>query len=166
MSKLILMGPMGSGKTTVGKKVAHELNLEFTDTDSLIEQTESRSITDIFVEDGEPYFRKIEAEIVQRAIVSNAGVLSLGGGAVMDTQTQNVIKKSSAIKIFLDISLAAVAPRVGFNNQRPLLLVNPRQKWQELMNQRRTIYESLADHVIDVSEKTIGQVATEIVGVL
>ena len=164
--KVLLFGPMGSGKSTIGQSLSRWLNCDFTDTDALIEADQGKSISEIFVEDGEPHFRLVEESVVIDALLASEGVLSLGGGAVMSDATQKAIKESSALKVFLDISLAAVAPRVGFNNERPLLLVNPRQKWQELMTARRPIYESLADLTIDVSEKSIDEITAEIVKVI
>lgn len=165
-TKIILIGPMGAGKSTIGKALAAKLGLPFSDTDQLIEEKEGHPISEIFLERGEPYFRNIESEVVQKAVndleVSEEGVLSLGGGAIVNELTQDLLKKTRARKIFLDITLSAVAPRVGFDNARPLLLVNPRQKWNELMIARRPIYESLADLTIDVSDLSKEEVLTQI----
>jgi shikimate kinase len=164
--KLVLIGPMGAGKTTIGNQLAKELNLPFADTDALIESDQGKSVSEIFIEDGEPHFRLVEESVVIDALLSEAGVLSLGGGAVMNEEVAKNLRNSPAKKVFLDISLAAVSPRVGFDNARPLLMVNPRQKWSELMNLRRPTYESLADVIIDVSDKSIAEVTNEIIGVL
>lgn len=164
--RLVLIGPMGAGKTTVGQEVAKILGCDFADTDTLIEEDQGKSVAEIFVEDGEPHFRLVEESIVIDALLERNGVLSLGGGAVMNDATQRVLLDSPATKIFLDISLSAVSPRVGFDNARPLLMVNPRQKWAELMNLRRPIYESLADISIDVSELTVSEVSSRIINQL
>lgn len=164
--RLVLIGPMGAGKTTVGREIAKELNCDFADTDELIEADQGKSVSEIFVEDGEPHFRLVEESVVIDALIEQSGVLSLGGGAVMNDEVQKSLKSSSAKKIFLDISLAAVSPRVGFDNARPLLMVNPRQKWSELMNLRRPTYESLADLSIDVSDKSVSEICLEIIGSL
>lgn len=164
--KLVLMGPMGAGKTTVGREVAARLSLTFADTDALIEADQGKSVAEIFVEDGEPHFRLVEESIVIDALLSETGVLSLGGGSVMNDEVVKALQSSPAKKIFLDISLAAVSPRVGFDNARPLLMVNPRQKWAELMNLRRPTYESLADLTIEVSEKSVAEITDQIVGSL
>ena len=97
------------------------------------------------------------------ALRDGDGVLALGGGAVTSPITQTAIKNSTALKIFLDISLSAVSPRVGFDSARPLLMVNPRQKWLELMEARRPIYEELADVKIDVSELSIAEIVESII---
>ena len=164
--RLVLIGPMGAGKTTVGRSVAERLSCEFADTDALIEADQGKSVSEIFVEDGEPHFRLVEESIVIDALISESGVLSLGGGSVMNEEVQKALKSSTAKKVFLDISLAAVSPRVGFDDARPLLMVNPRQKWAELMSQRRPTYESLADLKIEVSEKSVSEITAEIIGAL
>ena len=164
--RLVLIGPMGAGKTTVGQEIAKQLDCSFADTDALIEEDQGKSVSEIFVEDGEPHFRLVEESIVIDALLSENGVLSLGGGSVMNEEVQKALKNSKAKKVFLDISLAAVSPRVGFDNARPLLMVNPRQKWAELMNLRRPTYDSLADLTIDVSDKTVSEISSEIIGSL
>lgn len=164
--RLVLIGPMGAGKTTVGREIAAQLGCDFADTDALIEVDQGKTVSEIFVEDGEPHFRLVEESIVIDALIAQTGVLSLGGGAVMNGEVQKALKSSTAKKVFLDISLAAVAPRVGFDNARPLLMVNPRQKWAELMNFRRPTYEALADISIDVSEKSVSEISSQIIGSL
>ena len=164
--RLVLIGPMGAGKTTVGKAIASELGVDFADTDALIEADQGKTVSEIFVEDGEAHFRLVEESIVIDALLESSGVLSLGGGSVMNDEVQKALRDTSAKKVFLDISLSAVAPRVGFDTARPLLMVNPRQKWAELMSQRRPTYESLADLKIEVSEKSVSEITTEIIGAL
>lgn len=164
--RLVLIGPMGAGKTTVGMEIAKLLGCEFADTDSLIEADQGKSVSEIFVEDGEPHFRLVEESIVIDALLEREGVLSLGGGAVVNDATQRVLSNSPSKKVFLDISLSAVSPRVGFDNARPLLMVNPRQKWAELMNLRRPIYESLADISIDVSDLSVSEISSRIIAQL
>lgn len=164
--KLVLIGPMGAGKTTIGSEIAKKLQLTFADTDVLIENDQGKSVSEIFVEDGEPHFRLVEESVVIDALLAEEGVLSLGGGSVMNIEVAKALKSSPAKKVFLDISLAAVSPRVGFDNARPLLMVNPRQKWSELMNLRRPTYESLADITIDVSEKSVSEITEQIIGAL
>ena len=160
--RIVLIGPMGAGKSTVGAQLARELNVDFADTDQLIEADQGKSVSEIFIEDGEPHFRLVEESIVIDALRDESGVLSLGGGAVMNDEVQKLLRDSKATKIFLDISLAAVASRVGFDTARPLLMMNPRQKWSELMNLRRPSYEALADLTIDVSELSLEEVISRI----
>lgn len=163
MKRIVLIGPPGAGKSTVGKALADHLSLEFLDTDALIEQSTGKSITDIFVVDGEPIFRAIELEILASVLKSEGAVVSLGGGAPISDEAQALISKSDSHVIFLDVSLSTAAPRVGFNRDRPLLLGNPRAQWQALSDQRRPIYELLADQVIKVDEMEVAAIVSEIV---
>ena len=94
------------------------------------------------------------------------GVLSLGGGSVLDQQAQSSLRNSPTPIVFLDVSLASASPRVGFNRDRPLLVGNPRAKWQELMNARRPIYEELATFTVSTDELTPSQVSSKIVELL
>lgn len=160
--RIVLIGPMGAGKSTVGSRLAEELDLDFADTDQLIENDQGKSVSEIFIEDGEPHFRLVEESIVIDALRDRSGVLSLGGGAVMNQEVQKSLQSHKGTKVFLDISLAAVASRVGFDTARPLLMVNPRQKWSELMNNRRATYETLADLKIDVSDLRVEEVVSKI----
>lgn len=155
MPRLVLIGAPGSGKSTVGKALAHHLNLPFADTDALIEEKADKKITDIFVVDGEDAFRALEFETLKEVLHMDTAVISLGGGAPIAPAAQEVIRNSDSIVIFLDVSLATAAPRVGFNRDRPLLLGNPRAQWQALSDQRRPIYEDLATHAIKVDDMTV-----------
>lgn len=94
------------------------------------------------------------------------GVLSLGGGSVLDQQAQSALRNSPTPIVFLDVSLASASPRVGFNRDRPLLVGNPRAKWQELMNARRPIYEELATFTVSTDDLTPSQVSSKIVELL
>lgn len=159
----ILIGPPGSGKSTIGKALAKSLSLKFSDTDALIEAEVGASISQIFIDKGEPWFRDIEARIVAREIENIDGVLSLGGGAPLSEAAQSAINKSSAEVVYLDISLSAAAPRVGFNRDRPLLLNNPRAAWQTLMEKRRPIYLALANQVILVDNLSPKEIVETII---
>jgi shikimate kinase len=164
--RVILIGPPGAGKSSVGKSLARLLQEEFVDTDVVIATRENKSISEIFVDQGEPYFRKVEEEVLLDVLKNHKGVLSLGGGAPLSSSAQSAIKESGSTVIFLDVSLAAAAPRVGFNRDRPLLLGNPRAQWQELMNTRRPIYESLAQHQVVTDKLSPTQAANAIVTLL
>jgi shikimate kinase len=166
MLTAILIGPPGSGKSTVGKVLGQKLKLTFSDTDALVETQCDKSISEIFVEDGEPFFRQIEREVVLDQLATGAGVLSLGGGSVLDPLSHQALSSTDAPIVFLDVSLSSASPRVGFNRDRPLLLGNPRAKWQELMNVRRPIYEGLADITILTDELSPAQVCQKIVEIL
>ena len=153
---------MGSGKTTIGNRLASDFQLSFRDTDQMIVQQTGREISDIFIEDGEDEFRVLEKIILRTALLEDGTVLSLGGGACTSIDAQSALRASGAFIIYLKISLAQVSARVGFNQGRPLLMGNPRAQWQSLMNERAPIYEGLAHYVCEVDGKTIDQIAVEL----
>lgn len=164
--RAIFIGPMGSGKSTIGKAVASALGLPFRDTDSIIEEREEMPVSQIFIDKGEDYFRTVEKKVLRDELLNDGSILALGGGAPISVDAQSALKVSSAPVIYLDISLASVAPRIGFNRDRPLLLHNPRGQWQTLMEVRRPIYESIANVVIDVNDKSQKQIVEEALGAL
>ena len=164
--RAIFIGPMGSGKSTIGKAVAGALGLPFRDTDSIIEEREKMPVSQIFIDKGEDYFRAVEKKVLRDELLNDGSILALGGGAPISVDAQSALKVSSAPVIYLDISLASVAPRIGFNRDRPLLLHNPRGQWQTLMEVRRPIYESIANVVIDVNGKSQKQIVEEALGAL
>lgn len=152
--RVILIGPMGSGKTTIGSLLAKKLGLTFRDTDHLIEEQQEKSVSQIFLDEGEDAFRAIEKKVLRDELLTDETVLSLGGGAPVSLDAQSALRAISSYIIFLDISLSTVVPRIGFNRDRPLLLNNPRGQWQTLMEARRPIYEALADVTINVDDKS------------
>jgi shikimate kinase len=162
MSRILLIGPPGAGKSTIGVALAKVLSIDFIDTDQEIERETGKAITDIFVVDGEPHFRAIELETLQKVLTLESGVISLGGGAPISQEAQDAIEQSNSHTVFLDVSLATAAPRVGFNRDRPLLLGNPRAQWQALSDNRRPIYEKLADDAIKVDDMSVDQIVDEI----
>ena len=160
--RIILIGPMGSGKTTIGKRLAVDLSLIFKDTDEMIEQQSGRTISNIFIEDGEDEFRALEKIILRTGLLEDNTVLSLGGGACLSIDAQSALRASGAFIVYLKISLSQVSSRVGFNQGRPLLMGNPRAQWQALMNERAPIYEGIASYICDVDSKSIDDLASEI----
>ena len=166
MSRIVLIGAPGSGKSTVGVALAAHLQWPFVDTDALIEMKESKKITDLFVENGESYFRAVEFETLQEVLKEESAVISLGGGAPISERAQEALLSSESIIVFLDVSLATAAPRIGFNRDRPLLLGNPRAQWQSLSEQRRPIYEKLATQSIKVDDMTVDEIVSIIESVL
>lgn len=148
--RLVLVGPPGSGKSTVGALVATALEVPFHDTDQAVEQLSGRSISDIFVQDGEAAFRAMERAEVLRALEHESGtVVSLGGGAVLDADVRAALTTYPVV--FLDVGIADAAGRVGFDASRPLLVVNPRASWQRLMQARRPLYEQVATWRVDTA---------------
>jgi shikimate kinase len=158
----ILIGPPGSGKSTVGKALAKLLGTTFADTDALIEAKAGKKISDIFVEDGEPHFRSLETAVVAEALETEQGVLSLGGGAVMSVDTQSRLIHNPGKVILLDVSISQAAPRVGFNKDRPMLMINPRQQWQALLEKRLPVYEKLSNFRVSTDSMKPMEVAQNI----
>jgi shikimate kinase len=158
MTRIVLIGAPGSGKSTVGVALAAHLQWPFVDTDALIEMKESKKITDLFVDNGEEYFRNVEFETLKEVLQETSAVISLGGGAPISQPAQDALVASDSTIVFLDVALATAAPRVGFNRDRPLLLGNPRAQWQALSDQRRPIYEKLATQSIKVDDMTVDEI--------
>ncbi|WP_392545406.1 shikimate kinase [Oryzobacter telluris] len=164
MPRLVVIGPPGSGKSTVGALVAELLGVPFHDTDAAVEVSTGRTISDIFVVDGEPAFRALERAEVARAVVEEPGVVALGGGAPVDPGSRQVLEGQTVV--FLDVGIADAAKRVGFDVSRPLLAVNPRSSWVRLMAERRPVYEALATHRVDTAGRSAQDVAAEVAALL
>lgn len=164
--KVIFIGPMGSGKSTIGRALAERIGANFRDTDVLIEEQTGRQISQIFIEDGEDSFRVIEKAVLRAELLSDGAVLALGGGAPISYDAQSALRAIGVPIVYLEISLATVAPRVGFNRDRPLLLGNPRAQWQTLMDERRPIYEAIATHKVNVDGKSEDELVDEVLSVL
>lgn len=164
MTLIVLIGPPGAGKSTVGTLLASALGVPFVDTDAMVEQDAGSSIADLFVEHGEPHFRALEQAAVARALDGDDAVVALGGGAPMAAASDRLLGSlgSRARVVFLDVGLADAAGRVGFDTARPLLAINPRATWVRLMAERRATYERLADLRVDTGGRGPEQVATEI----
>ena len=162
MPPIILIGPPGAGKTSVGKALAKKLSLNFLDSDKVVEEKSGKSIPEIFITDGEPAFREMERAVVIDLIENQDGVIALGGGSVMDLEVSKRLLPMANV-IFLDVSISNAAPRVGFNRDRPLLLGNPRQQWIALMEKRRSTYEALAKARVSTDNKKPVEVVEEIV---
>ena len=159
IKKVVLIGPPGAGKSTIGKALAKEIATEFIDSDSEIERITGKKISDIFVEEGEAVFRKTEVEIVTALLDGFEGVIALGGGAPINTQIQEALTGVEFPVIFIDVSISQAANRIGFNKDRPLLLINPRQQWMNLMSERRPIYEKLASQTVNSDSQKPHEVA-------
>lgn len=163
--RVVLIGPPGGGKSTTAKALGHRTGWQVRDTDDDVVEVAGKTITEIFFDDGEPHFRELEREAVTTALATHTGILALGGGAVLDPLTESALAaytKAGGTVVFLDVSLSAAAPRVGFNRSRPLLLGNPRAQWQQMMNGRRPIYERIATMQILTDDVTTHHVAEQI----
>ena len=163
LEKIVLIGPPGAGKSSIGRALAKELLLAFIDSDGEIEKSAGKKISEIFVDDGEPHFRALEVEKVRELLQEFEGVISLGGGAPINSEISQTLGLASYPVIFIDVSIAQAATRIGFNKDRPLLLINPRQQWMNLMSERRPIYEKLATDTVSSDSKKPHEVAKIIV---
>ncbi|MFI1925061.1 MULTISPECIES: shikimate kinase [unclassified Streptomyces] len=159
---VVLVGPMGVGKSTVGQLLAERLGVGYRDTDDDIVAEAGRSIAEIFVDEGEETFRAIEKRAVRRALGEHDGVLALGGGSVLDPDTRALLAGQRVVYLAMDVEEAV--KRTGLNAARPLLAVNPRKQWRELMEARRPLYEGVATAVVTTDGRTpeeVSQVALD-----
>ena len=163
LKKIVLIGPPGAGKSSIGKALAKELSLPFIDSDGEIEKSVGKKISEIFVDDGEPHFRALEVDKVKQILQDFSGVISLGGGAPINSEISQILESADYPVIFIDVSISQAAVRIGFNKDRPLLLINPRQQWMNLMNERRPVYEKLATDTVSSDSKKPHEVAKIIV---
>lgn len=138
----VLIGSPGAGKTTVGEALARRLGAELRDTDAEIEARAGKAVADIFVEDGEEAFRELERRVVAETLAEWDGVVAVGGGAVLDADTRRDLADHHVV--YLQVGFEDAAKRVGLNQARPLLAVNPRARLKKLLEERLPVYESLA----------------------
>lgn len=161
---VVLVGPPGSGKSTVGSVLAARLGVALRDSDADIVAATGKPIADIFVDQGEAHFRELEAEAVRTALTEHDGVLSLGGGAILRERTRALLTGRPVV--FLDVTLHDAVKRVGLDAPRPLLIGNPRARWRELMEQRRPHYTEVARAVVATDGLTPEQVADAVLDAL
>ncbi|MET7607014.1 shikimate kinase [Streptomyces avermitilis] len=162
--RVVLVGPMGVGKSTVGALVAERLGCAYRDTDDDIVTAEGRTIADIFVDEGEPVFRAIEKRAVHTALAEHDGVLALGGGAILDADTRALLAGHHVVYLSMEVDEAV--KRTGLNAARPLLAVNPRRQWRELMEARRHLYTEVARAVVATDGRGPEEVAQAVLDAL
>lgn len=158
--RVVLVGAMGAGKTTVAEMLGKEWGLSVRDTDRDVEAAQGRAISDIFVDDGEDFFRTLERAAVANALRSHDGVLALGGGAVLDPMTRETLKSHRVV--FLNVGLSDAVKRVGLGSARPLLLGNVRARIKALLDERLPIYREVAEATVDTDGKAPEDVAREV----
>ena len=163
---VVLIGAPGAGKTTVGAALAARLGVGFTDTDAIVEAAAGKPVGDIFIDDGEPEFRRLERAAVAAALgpgdsTAGLGVVGLGGGAVMDARTQERLAGQRVV--YLETGFAELAKRVGLDRARPLLIgTNPRAQLKALLEQRLAVYDRLAWLTVSTDGRDPDDIAAEI----
>ena len=161
---VVLVGPMGVGKSTVGLLLAERLGVSYRDTDDDIVAEQGRTIAEIFVDEGESDFRVIEKAAVRRALGEHDGVLALGGGALLEAETRAAL---AGLRVgWLSMDAEEAVRRAGLDSARPLLAVNPHERWRELADARRHLYEEVATAVVPTDGQTPGQVAQAVLEAL
>jgi shikimate kinase len=156
----VLIGPPGAGKSTVGPLLAALPGAELAETDAMVEAVAGKPVSDIFITDGEPAFRALERTVVAQALASHPGIVALGGGAVMDPATRQLLAGHRVV--YLETGFAAAVQRVGLDSPRPLLLRNPRARMRELLAERLPVYEALAWITVVTDDRDPQEVADEV----
>lgn len=162
---LVLVGPPGSGKTTVGQVLARRLGLPFVDVDDLIVERVGMSIADMFLQDGEDAFRAVEREVVAEALSGTDGVLALGGGSVLAAETRERLRGHRVV--LLTVGVTDGLRRTGMSTARPLLAgVNPRATFKALLEARAPLYREVATVEVDTARRSANQVARAVLEAL
>jgi shikimate kinase len=162
---LVIVGPPGAGKTTVGRILARRLGVAFADVDAMIEEQTGKSIADLFLEDSEDGFRTLERKVVAEALASHDGVLALGGGAVLAAETRALLRAHRVV--YLSVGLADGLRRTGMSTARPLLAgVNPRATFKALLDARAPLYREVATVQVVTDRRSANQVARAVLEAL
>ena len=163
---IFIVGPMGSGKSTVGKIISDELFLNFFDTDDEIEARTGASIDWIFDLEGEEGFRKRESEMLEEMVKKNSIVLSTGGGIVLSKINRELLSSRGTV-FYLSTPISTQVERTSKDKDRPLLKNgDPNQILTKLHEERKDLYKNVSDHIIDTENKSSQEVAAEIIKVV
>jgi shikimate kinase len=161
---IVLVGLMGSGKSTVGKRIAQQLGYEFADSDDLVASTAGKSVRDIFSEDGEAVFRKIESDAIRSVLADGKSpiVFATGGGAVISSENRKIISDHALHVVWLDASVDDLVVRTKSGAARPLLDGDASKTLQSLSDQRSAWYEEVATLRIDTRGKSVTKVCSAV----
>ena len=163
---IFIVGPMGSGKSTVGKIISDELFLNFFDTDDEIESRTGASIDWIFDLEGEEGFRKRESSILEEMVKQNSIVLSTGGGIILSDSNREMLSSRGTV-FYLSTPISVQIERTSKDKDRPLLKNgDPEEILTRLQKERKDLYESVSDHIIETENKSSQQVASEIINLV
>lgn len=165
MENIILIGYMGSGKTTVGLKLSYRLRRTVIDTDKEIEREEKRSVSDIFATDGEGYFRDRETACLRKLLEgTNNQIISVGGGLPLREENRKLLKRLGQV-FYLQANAETIYGRIMHDTTRPLLQGDdPESKIRRMLKERDGFYREAADVIIDVNYKGFDQILNEIEG--
>ncbi|HQC60428.1 MAG TPA: shikimate kinase [Bacteroidales bacterium] len=159
--KIALIGMSGAGKTTIGKLLAQKINYEFIDLDDQIEKKVNKSISQIFTDRGEEFFRQLETNTLAELINNDKIVISTGGGIIKNEKNREILK-NNFFNIFLNVSIDEALERLQQNENRPLLLGNPKDKWQKLYNERLLFYYQTADYIVNADKINVNLIYEDI----
>jgi shikimate kinase len=162
--KAVIIGPPGSGKSTIGGALAERLGVALRDTDADVESAAGKPIGEIFIDDGEERFRELERAAVAAALAEHEGVVALGGGADLAVETEELLAGHTVV--YLKVGLSEAIKRVGLASARPLLVLNPRSQMRKLLEERLPIYERLGTLSVDTDGRDPADVVEEIVKAL
>lgn len=164
MNLIVLVGLMGSGKTTVGRELAKKLNLNFADSDELVEKRAKLSVREIFTEKGESEFRRLETEaLVEACAKDEAMVLAVAGGAVVSENNRKLLTERARCVVWLDAPTSTLVGRTGRAKHRPLLDGDPVGTLNQMRADREHFYQQIATHVVATQSLSVNQVVEKVV---
>ncbi len=164
MNNIVLIGFMGSGKTSIGIRLSYKMRKTMIDTDKMIEKLEDMAVSEIFEQYGEAAFRRMETESLHKLMEeTDDNIISVGGGLPLLSENRELLRKLGIV-VYLRVTAKTVCERLADDESRPLLKGdNPEKKVSELLEKRSSVYESVADVIVDVDGKTFEEVMDEII---